>query len=152
MQSAMNLAQQRNFWTMVRVNSDSGCWEWQGFVNASGYGLFRVGAKKSRAHRVCWTLIHSEPAAEQCVLHRCDNRRCVRPEHLFLGSRPDNTADMCAKKRQASGERNGVAKLTADAVKEIRSSDAPRKAIAQQYNISVRHVFTLRAGRLWRQQ
>lgn len=75
-----------------------GCWVWSGTINrTTGYGSLTVERKSRYAHRLAWELDHGPIPAGLCVLHRCDNRRCVRPDHLFLGTFADNTRDMMAK-------------------------------------------------------
>lgn len=82
------------------------CWEWVGFKNAAGYGRVKMSAlggnraKGHLAHRVAWLLFKSPIPNGLCVLHRCDNRGCVNPDHLFLGTYQDNCDDMIAKNRQ----------------------------------------------------
>lgn len=87
------------FW--ARVQRGDGCWEWTGRLNEHGYGGLWFRRKMDRAHRVAWTLTNGEIPAGLCVLHHCDNRRCVRPDHLFVGTQLDNMRDMVAKGRQA---------------------------------------------------
>ena len=118
------------FWPKVRKSD--GCWEWTAAITNKGYGMLGgpggAAGRKLTAHRISWEL-HCGPVPQGlCVLHRCDNRRCVRPEHLFLGTFQDNTADMFAKGRNGPGgplgERASSAKLTADAVVAIRAAAA----------------------------
>lgn len=83
------------------------CWEWRGGLDTGGYGHFNVPGdggrlRAARAHRMAWTLRHGDPG-ESHVLHRCDNRLCVNPAHLFLGTNADNVADKVSKGRQAKG-------------------------------------------------
>lgn len=87
------------FWRHVRKSD--GCWEWQGNRNNRNYGMswYHPLGKKIPAHRVSWLLAHGEIPEGMCVLHKCDNRPCVRPDHLFLGTHSDNTRDMNAKGR-----------------------------------------------------
>jgi hypothetical protein len=86
------------FW--AKVQRGEGCWEWQGANNGKGYGCFgKEGSRPYYAHRFSWEL-HAGPIPDGLfVLHRCDNRRCVNPEHLFLGTQGDNMRDMIAKGR-----------------------------------------------------
>jgi hypothetical protein len=83
------------------------CWEWQGKLDRDGYGLFWCLSKRFRAHRLSFEIYNGDPG-KLCVLHRCDNRKCIAPLHLFLGTNEENTADRHRKGRDASGNRNGT--------------------------------------------
>jgi hypothetical protein len=91
------------FWRRVRRDPD-GCWLWIGAITSLGYGKFYVGRIRGRsctirAHRMSWILAHGENPGGLLVCHRCDNPRCVNPDHLFLGDQVANMADMRAKGR-----------------------------------------------------
>lgn len=88
------------FWP--RVKKSEGCWEWTGALNSKGYGRINHLGRNTLTHRCSWEL-HFGPIPEGLfVLHRCDNRVCVRPDHLFLGDAGDNARDMAAKERVPS--------------------------------------------------
>lgn len=81
---------------------NSGCWLWTASITPNGYGKIGIwagGKKTFIAHRVSWTLYKGHIPKNICVLHKCDNRLCVNPNHLFLGNKKDNTRDMIKKGR-----------------------------------------------------
>ena len=92
------------FWEKVNKNTESGCWEWTSALVRGGYGGFAThfpseGRKNNRAHRFAWTLVNGQIPDGLWVLHKCDNRICVNPDHLFLGDSKDNMLDCAAKGR-----------------------------------------------------
>lgn len=132
--------QQRRFW--LRVDKTGECWEWIGCRNQSrrGYGFIGVNGKLYQAHRVAYFLHSQVDPLQFLVCHKCDNTRCVNPNHLFLGTPADNMADRDKKQRGKFpvGERNGQSKLTEDDVVDIRKqyeSGRTQKAIGLQYGV-----------------
>lgn len=136
-------------WSKVR--KDDGCWEWKGAISkTSGYGMIAYQGKQTQPHRIAWGLTYGPIPDGLYVCHRCDNRLCVRPDHLFLGTPKENTADMIAKGRVARGERAHSSKLTADDVRAIRLSPDSAKVIAVRYGISEMYVYAIKARRTWK--
>lgn len=121
----------------------NGCWEWAASRLKNGYGRIREGATGSKtitAHRASW-LIHKGPIPDgMCVCHQCDNRRCVNPQHLFLGSKAENNRDraMKGRSRDQRGERNSLTKLsneTVFAIRAARSAGDTYRSISERFGV-----------------
>lgn len=107
-------------------NSENGCLEWTGNLTESGYGRFAINPKKTvRAHRFSWEINNGAIPDGLCVLHKCDNRKCIKIDHLFIGTHLDNALDRERKNRGAAQKRKGsnhpLAKLSNEKAKSIRS-------------------------------
>ena len=104
------------FWGRVDMSLGQGpngeCWEWRGaMMTGTGYGQIVIKGKKRGAHRVAWALANGRsPLPEEHVCHRCDNPVCVRPDHLWLGSRTENMRDMIKKDRWGGTAKANAAK------------------------------------------
>lgn len=141
------------------------CWLWTGSRDAGGYGRISFRGRSRYTHRVSYCIHHECPHLEglvslPCVIppgmmvcHRCDNRACVNPNHLFLGTARDNVRDRDRKNRANSpeGERNGLHKLTAAQVEAIRSAKrTKKKELAKAFGVSRSTIYAIRAGKIWK--
>jgi hypothetical protein len=148
---------QHAFW--AKVNRSDGCWEWTGMLSSDGYGRLRIGMGRAhfRAHRISYFLAFGTDPGGMLVCHSCDNPKCVRPGHLFLGSPGDNAADKVAKGRHrwgaAGGAKNPNAKMGEDQAREVVTmllAGMTNTAIAAALPVGHSLVSRIRVGKAWR--
>ena len=151
------------FWSKVNkqgpilITKLGRCWEYTGALS-NGYGSICVieedGTHRSEVtHRVAWFLATGTWPSEH-ILHKCDNKKCVRRSHHFEGTHGDNMRDMISKGKGPIGENNGQAKLSAKEAKEIKlglTRGISVSIIAGLYGIAVRTVYDIKQNKTWRQ-
>lgn len=144
----------RRFWASVRIGP--GCWEWLLHCKKNGYGRFPIRSKPYVAARVAFEILVGPIPPGLGVLHHCDNPRCVRPDHLYVGDQKQNSADMIARQRHkvARGEMHANSKLTAPQVRAIREryrkGGISQQALADEFGVSQPHVSLICRLRLWK--
>lgn len=142
----------KRFWSKVDKKTTDGCWNWTGALK-KGYGRFRMGGisePQIPAHRAAYILKHGEISQELLVRHKCDNRRCVRPSHLALGTAKQNTGDAIARGRLAKGEKIPWSKLTEANVLEIRNSSETQKSLAARFGVCRTNISLVKRRKNWR--
>lgn len=135
------------FWQ--KVNKTDSCWIWTGCKNTYGYGHFRIGKRQLGAHIASLLIDGVDVPSGVSVLHHCDNRACVRPDHLYLGDHKQNMKDRQNRKRQARGERQGNAKLCELDVWLIKNIDQRQQDIADFFGITQASVSAIKTGKNW---
>lgn len=133
--------------------TEVGCWEWQKTLNSVGYGLIADDeGKYALLHRWAYEFFVGPIPVGLLVLHRCDNRPCANPDHLFLGTQKVNRQDAVAKGRVPRGEDCPQAKLTWDSVAEIRRAypAVTQDQLAAQYGVSQVTISRIVRERMWR--
>ena len=158
----------------IKIDKDTGCWEWAKAINTNGYGVMGVnGHDVESCHRVSWTLLNGPIPNNKMVLHKCDNKKCVNPDHLYIGDVKDNARDLWERgnpfakidyyrktitgfeeKRVAHLPRGKdhsrpIAKLTPSQVMEIFNSSGSQRAIAKRYGLCQQTVSVIKNKKRW---
>ena len=137
---------------LSRIADINGCWIYTGLKDRNGYGLIGVRQKHEYTHRLMYQHKRGD-IGDLCVLHKCDVPACCNPDHLFLGTKAENTADMMEKKRHTVGIDIVNAKLTDEKVLEIRRrvlAGERQKIIASDCGVSQSIVSDVASGKRWK--
>ena len=149
--------EQERFEEKVNHGEATECWPWKGCLRAYGYGHFRLShsEKLIGAHVYAYRLAYGEAPTGLHILHKCDNRACCNPAHLYAGTHADNMRDMAERNRSAHGHRNGQAKLRDDEVEMIRRLYAEetynQEVLAEIFSITQGSVSRLVRGQHYQQ-
>jgi hypothetical protein len=147
------------FWS--RVDKTDGCWCWVGSRNKAGYGQMWLNGKMERAHRLSWKIIKGDMPKGLFLCHKCDNRACVNPDHLFIGTQIDNMRDCANKKRlwlqrhpeSYYGAKHPGAKLTESDVmivlKLLETRQYTNGEIASIYGVHRTTINKIAVGKNW---
>ena len=161
------------FWAKVHQRGNDECWPWKPKPHRSGYGQFKFDNQVCKAHRVAYALTHEDfsigtggcGAQGVLVLHRCDNKLCCNPQHLFAGTQRENMADAAKKYRMGQWSGHPLAKLDETIVRELRALDRAGRVwrigakpaeyftvsqLARRYNVSNQAINQVLDGRTWK--
>ncbi len=146
---------EKRFWQKVEKASDDECWLWTGGVGSSGYGVIIDSGKNRSAHRISYEINVGPIPDGLFIMHKCDNRICVNPNHLRTGTQSENIQDAFDKGRKQapklSGEQNPKSKLTLEKVRFIKENpQLGHKAIADMFGLSPNAIRGVRIGRTWK--
>lgn len=136
------------FWEKVDKSGD--CWLWTASLLKTGYGSIRVNHKAVRAHRLAYQLVVGPIPSGLLLRHSCDNQRCVNPAHLIPGTKSENTIDAMERGQHVVGEDHHLAKLSNQAVVDIRSAlaaGATGRSLAKKYGVSEMAISSIKTGR-----
>lgn len=144
------------FWSKTIKNGDNDCWPW---IGGKRSGKFRYGRIKHRyktilAHRFSFEINVRKLLPGEAACHKCDNPECVNPNHLFAGTKSQNTLDCVAKKRNPKGEKLGMSKLRNHQIIEIRKEyerGVTRQVeLAQKYGICQTAISSIILRKTWK--
>lgn len=145
------------FWALVEKTE--ACWLWRGCVEPNGYGRTSTGSrcagtfKAWLVHRLSWVMANGPIPADRWVLHKCDVRNCIRPDHLFLGTHADNMRDAAQKGRLGVvGSENSNSKLSeldVLCIRKLRGVVGVRE-LSRGFGVSPAHISNIQRGRIWK--
>lgn len=142
------------FWLCVDKSNE--CWNWKRKPTSNGYGQIAMFGRRFWAHRVSYMLHFGQIPEHLFVLHKCDNRKCCNPSHLFLGTIKDNYDDMVKKGRDKKGNqrgsKNGNATLNEEIVSKIKlkiNSGQSLISISREMNINYSTIRSIKQNRNW---
>jgi HNH endonuclease len=150
----------RNLWKNVPLSTrferkyipepNSGCWIWLGTLHEGGYGEFRYkGGKRVRAHVYSYRVHKGKVPRGKFVLHTCDLRPCVNPDHLYVGTKKQNTADCIRRDRFPQGERHPHTPFVAEQVRAIRADSRVQHVIAAEYGVCQMTISNIKTRKTW---
>lgn len=145
-----------HFHSLLSKDTVTGCWNWIGMKYWTGYGVFYIERKGYAAHRIAYEMYIGPIPKGLLVLHKCDNRACCNPEHLWLGKHKDNTNDCIDKGRfkVLPGSKNHNAKLDERQVVEMRglyhNAGFSITELASTYGVSQGNVHRIVNNKMWK--
>lgn len=148
------------FMAKTKINQETQCWEWIGAVNERGCGKMAIHRKLMYAHRFSLQIkLGRELGNNECACHHCDNPNCVNPDHLFAGTRSENTRDSMGKGRfviptASKGVKHNKSKLDPVKVQEIISllaSGESQQSIANKYGVAPSSIHKIHTGKSWKE-
>ena len=144
----MDTVYEKRLWSKVEKSYD--CWTWKGTVASDGYPVFWDGKQNRRVSRLIYVLANGPIKHGLLVRHTCDNKSCVNPNHLILGTHQDNMDDRTERNRQIKGEDIKQSKLTEKQVLEIRDAIGYQWEIGLRYGVSQTLVGKIKRGEIWK--
>jgi hypothetical protein len=143
----------KRFWSKVFKGGADDCWEWAATASSNGYGVVSLNYCAFGPHRIAYFLHYGKDPGDKLVCHKCDNRLCCNPRHLFLGTQKMNVQDMWRKGRgcmlRLKGERSACSKLSESQVVAIRKSDALQRVLAKRYKVSLSLISAIKLRKRW---
>ena len=129
------------------VKQVSGCWEWSAFISPNRYGMFRYEGRTQCAHRVSWMLYKGSIPEDMYILHKCNNKACVNPSHLYIGTQHDNMMD-CV--RAGNHYASAILKVCdVVCIKRMLRDNISKNLIAWIYQVKMHVIYAISRGHTW---
>lgn len=128
-----------------KVDASGECWEWTAHTNNDGYGMFWFEGRNIGAHRMSWMLEHGE-TPDDWVLHKCGNRKCVNPKHLYRGSPLDNARDCTRDGNQCGGRQKKITLEGAYEIRRLRAQGVKQQDLADMFDVRQGHIANICTG------
>jgi hypothetical protein len=140
------------FWSYVDVKGLFDCWEWKGGFSNSGYGQFKANGKVKQSHRFAYESYYGEIPEGLHILHKCHNRKCCNPFHVYAGTNQDNINDKVGAGRQSRGETSGRSNLTSMQIIEIRENklNLSRVELGKIYQVNPATISKIALHKSWK--
>jgi len=148
----MKIETEWRFISKISIKENNECWEWQAIKSKDNYGVFETKGKHIAAHRYAWELANGPIPAGMLACHKCDNRLCCNPNHIFIGTHKDNMQDMVLKGRsnKLKGIQKPQAKLTIADIYEIRASSNKLIDLAKKYGVRDSAISKIKLRQRWK--
>ena len=135
---------EQRFWSKVNKRNFGECWEWDSRIGQDGYGQFHFRGKNTHSHRVAWMLKNDKEIPEgMIILHTCDNKRCVNPYHLKLGTYSDNLADAMERTPYRMGRKSRFYDGEVWLMKKLYYGGTEQKLIAKMFRATQSYISNL---------
>lgn len=138
------------FWRKAKKGDPNDCWEWSGLHDQQGYPVLPYNKNTQRACRVAAKISCGEIKKDEHACHRCGNKRCCNPSHIYAGSPKQNNSDKLIHGTQPMGESSYQSKLRDEQIREIRASKETNSKLGIKYGVSSSNISMIRTRRTWR--
>lgn len=135
------------FWEKVDVKGPDDCWNWK-IANHDSYPIVKINSTCYPANRIAWILSGKSIEAGRLILHTCDNKKCVNPKHLYMGTFSDNMIDRCNRFKGRIGKIGRFSKEDIAEMRKLFNNNTPRQEIMNSFNVSRRYLYKLVSGEM----
>jgi len=136
-----------NFWDKVNIKGEDDCWEWK-VANHNKYPTVKLNKRTHSASKIAWILSGRSIEVNKLLLHKCDNKKCVNPNHLYLGTYGDNMTDRCSRYIGRIGKVGRYSRDEINKMIQMFNSGIPRNKIIDTFGISRRYLYKLISGEM----